>query len=291
MKPCSVFLLCAAVMIATTSCSGNSSHNDTRPKTVVKEVVHPFVALCDNINYADTAALHDEEVMKRTMVKVVKELLVTDSMTARRGLALLFDGLRRDEKALVSATGFADDYLNSPASPVRDAGVYIDFLNTLLDVDSLPAVVRDVAAERLRVASLNRPGSQANDFRFEERDGARRSLYDVKSPVTLIVFYDPECVHCTDILNAIAANRAVNAAIDEGRLTVVAIYAEGKRDVWRKNLGDMPANWTVGYDLSGILDNELYDLPAMPTLYLLDADKRVLLKDPEHSRLGKIFAR
>ena len=283
-------LLWAVVMVAMVSCSVNSNHNDTRPKAAVKEVVHPFVALCSNINYADTAALHDEEVMKQTMAEVVKKLLVTDSVTARRGLAVLFDGLRHDEEALISATEFAGLYLGDPSSPVRNEGVYIRFLNTLLDVDSIPAVVRDVAAERLRVAMLNRRGTLANDFRFEDREGARRSLYGIESPITLVVFYDPECSHCPAILNAIAANKAVNAAVDEGRLTVVAIYAEGKRDVWRKSLGDMPANWTVGYDLSAILDNELYDLPAMPTLYLLNADKRVLLKDPDFRQLGKIFA-
>lgn len=47
----------------------------------------------------------------------------------------------------------------------------------------------------------------------------------------------------------------------------------------------MPANWLVGYDLTGILDAETYDLPAMPTPYLLDGDKRVILKDPQLNRL------
>lgn len=41
----------------------------------------------------------------------------------------------------------------------------------------------------------------------------------------------------------------------------------------------MPQEWTVGIDNSRIVERELYSLPAMPVIYLLDKDKRVLLKD------------
>ncbi|MDE6695315.1 MAG: DUF5106 domain-containing protein, partial [Muribaculaceae bacterium] len=83
----------------------------------------------------------------------------------------------------------------------------------------------------------------------------------------------------------IASHQGINDAIAEGRLGVLAIYAEGKRDVWDETKVDMPGNWSVGYDLSGILDEELYDLPAMPIIYLLDEGKRVILKDPDITQL------
>ena len=42
----------------------------------------------------------------------------------------------------------------------------------------------------------------------------------------------------------------------------------------------MPDNWINSYDKSMKMKNdELYDLRAIPTLYLLDQDKVVLLKD------------
>jgi len=42
----------------------------------------------------------------------------------------------------------------------------------------------------------------------------------------------------------------------------------------------MPANWTVAHDSSGILyAKSIYDLKAIPTVYLLDKNKTVLLKD------------
>ncbi len=61
---------------------------------------------------------------------------------------------------------------------------------------------------------------------------------------------------------------------------MLAIYVEGQRDIWERTKRDLPANWIVGYDLTGILEAELYDLTAMPIPYLLDSTLCVLLKDP-----------
>lgn len=127
---------------------------------------------------------------------------------------------------------------------------------------------------------LNRPGSVAGDFRILERHGREFRLHRLHSPLTLLLFYDPECPHCNDILQALASSETINRAVAGKVLTVIAVYAEGKRDVWDRTRNDLPENWLVGYDLTGILDQEIYDLPAMPTPYLLDSDKRVILKDP-----------
>lgn len=171
------------------------------------------------------------------------------------------------------------------ASPYRDEERYIAFLDSLLAVDSLPEDFRERAEYRRRIAMLNRPGTIAADFRYLLRDGGVSRLHSLKSPLTLLVFYDPECPHCSDILRSYASSGIINRAVAEKKLTVIAIYAEGKRDVWDKTRNDLPDNWLVGYDLTGILEKEIYDLPAMPTPYLLDCDKRVILKDPGRRQL------
>lgn len=172
-----------------------------------------------------------------------------------------------------------------PSSPYRDEERYISFLNEFLAGDSLPEAVRLRAEERLRRASLNRKGAIAADFRYIDRDDATRSLHTTRGKNILLIFYDPECGHCTDILRYLADAPSLNKAIADGSLTVLAIYAEGKRDIWDSTKVAMPANWTVGYDLTGVLDRDLYDLPAMPYPFLLDSTYRVLLKDPTPARL------
>lgn len=188
------------------------------------------------------------------------------------------------EKAIIdpwAADSIAYRRWGSPASPYRDEGRYISFLDSFLVRDDLPEELRERAEYRKRIAMLNRPGSIAADFRYLERHGKTALLHELESPLTLLVFYDPECPHCSDILRAIASSKTINSAIAEKELTVIAVYAEGKREVWDNTRYDLPDNWLVGYDLTGILDKELYNLPAMPTPYLLNSGKEVILKDPE----------
>ena len=51
-------------------------------------------------------------------------------------------------------------------------------------------------------------------------------------------------------------------------------------DEWRKHLNEFPKEWINGYDKKfAIKEQQLYDLKAIPTLYLLNKEKTVLLKD------------
>ncbi|MEG0454785.1 MAG: thioredoxin family protein, partial [Bacteroides sp.] len=64
------------------------------------------------------------------------------------------------------------------------------------------------------------------------------------------------------------------------KLTVLALYPDEELDEWKKHLKDFPTEWISGYDKKLTLKTEnRYDLRAIPTLYLLDKNKMVLLKD------------
>ncbi len=223
--------------------------------------------------------LHDPAVMQGHIVRLIEMAGSGDSITTAKEVTGFFDGIKHDEEVIALADSLVAAYLNDPNSPVRDEAKYIFFLENMLKSDTLPEAVRERGRERLRIARINRPGMVAADFDYIDIFGKRHSLHDEINGTTLLVFYDPECGHCSEILNELAGSRMVNEAIGNGELKVLAIYAEGKRSVWDKSKRSMPGNWQTGYDVTGILDKDLYDLPAMPTLYLLDADCRVIAKD------------
>ena len=65
-----------------------------------------------------------------------------------------------------------------------------------------------------------------------------------------------------------------------GRLTVLAIYPDMAADMWRQYLPQMPSAWTHGYDRDlEIANNHTYILRVLPSLYLVDRDHRVVMKD------------
>ncbi|MBD5213679.1 MAG: DUF5106 domain-containing protein [Bacteroidales bacterium] len=274
-----VILVASAILSA--SCSGSRSNNDTQSET--REALSPLASLFRSIDYSDTVSLSDERVMTRIMVDIVKLMPYTDSLTTSQELKLFLNNISSLPRSIAIVDSLGDLYLNNPASPVRDNELYIRFLRAMLSTDSIADFLRLRSEENLRIASLNREGTIANNISILDRNGLTRDLHSINAPHILLVFYDPECPHCSEILAEIAACKRINELIKSDELMIFAVYAEGNRSVWERTKADMPDNWIVGYDMSGVLDNELYSLPAMPVIYLLDSDRRVLLKDPEFS--------
>lgn len=256
-----------------------SSQKADKARSMREDTIPSIVSLCESFDYADTAALHKEKTMASHINHIVRHMMKSDSTATSQALEIFFNGLDGDEKSLRSAARHANLFLNSPASPVRNETLYLRFLEALLNARNVPDDVCERAQESMRKTKLNRPGMTAADFRYIDRDGNKGSLHSLKSRETMLVFYDPECPHCPKILERIMADKKTNAAIEAGMLKVLAVYAEGKREIWEENKGALPSNWIVAYDLTGVLEEELYDLPAMPIVYLLDAGKRVLIKD------------
>ena len=83
-----------------------------------------------------------------------------------------------------------------------------------------------------------------------------------------------ECLH-----------KLLQQEVDAGNLTVLAIYTEGNLDVWKTTISELPKEWIVGTDREEIKQRCLYDLKAMPSLYLLDGDKKVILKDVSYRKI------
>ena len=117
----------------------------------------------------------------------------------------------------------------------------------------------------------------AADFEYIDRQGRRHRLYDIESPLTLIVFSDPECEHCHEIMPRIISNATLQS---DPRLTVLNIYPDDNRKAWEQDVKTLPANWREGRSPEGeVMKKQIYALPALPALYLLDSQKRVLVKD------------
>lgn len=256
------------------SCKG-PSHADSQ-KSGQKEISEKISAVTDE----QSVDIDLNSIRERT-IRLIKLSTDYDSISSRRALHTFFDEIKSDSAAVAVADSIIYLYLADPNSPFRNENQLISFLEGMLSVGSLPEAISLRAEENLRIASLNRPGSVANDFEYITRNGKKLTLHQSATDKLLLVFYDPECSHCSDILRMLMENEQLNEAVEAGKVKILAIYAEGKRDVWEKTKRELPSNWSVGYDLTGILDKELYDLPAMPTIYLLDSDSRVILKDPQ----------
>ena len=88
-----------------------------------------------------------------------------------------------------------------------------------------------------------------------------------------------------DIINVLKGDPYVSEMIADGRLAVVNVYIDEDIAEWRSYMPIYPDEWYNGFDPDLAIRTEvLYDVRAIPSLYVLDEDKTVLMKDaPENN--------
>lgn len=174
----------------------------------------------------------------------------------------------------------ADQVLGDPNSPLRNDEFYIPVLRAQLSSPWYDEYERLAPEYRLSLASQNRIGEPANDFRYTLASGATGMLYGLRAEYVLLFINNPGCPMCREIREAISASPMLTELIEHGRLRVLALYPDENLDEWRAYREQIPASWINAYDDGCVLrEKGLYDLSAIPSLYLLDAQKRVLVKD------------
>lgn len=235
----------------------------------------------DEYDFADTVLLHKAEVTEQGLVNYI-DLVVShpDAEEAAGTVDAFCRAVALSDEARKTMPTLLEKYLYDPMSPMRNDMLYVQFLNGLLAHAPAADARRDRWTFLRDLAGRNNPGQRAEDFTFYLPDGTRRTLYGMPSQkLLLLFFYDPECENCHATLLAMKSSEVLAQAVQSGQVAVLAVYTEGNPEVWRARLDEMPQDWTVGTDRELIKRKSLYDLKAMPSLYLLDASKQVLMKD------------
>ena len=176
----------------------------------------------------------------------------------------------------------ASDLLDDPNSMFRSEELYLCVIDSVRSHCKLSARVEDLFVSRYDAVSKNRIGQVAADFSFVTDipyNGRKfHTMSSVESPLLMILFNNPGCKDCRRVKDYIENSSAFRGALSCGLLKILAIYPDAQLDEWRKEV--YPKEWINGYDHSQSISNEgLYDLRAIPMIYLLDSDKRVILKD------------
>ena len=177
-------------------------------------------------------------------------------------------------------TNLADKYLYDPNAPTRNEEFYIPVLEAMCETSVFTETDKIRPQGRLEMARKNRPGSKAIDFSYYTAEGMRGSLYGVKAEYTLLFINNPGCHACDGNIAAIKSSAVINTLLVDGRLKILSVYPDEELDEWKRHLSDFPSEWINGYDKNATIKTRgTYDLKAIPTLYLLNKDKVVLLKD------------
>ena len=170
--------------------------------------------------------------------------------------------------------------LHDPNSPMRNDELYIPILEVLVESPLYDEYDRIVPIYDLELARQNRIGNVANDIVYTLANGKTGRLHSIDSDYVIVMFSNPGCPMCREIIEEITSSPLINEMMENDLVEVLAIYPDEDLVAWRDHIGDIPPSWINGYDLGmKITEARSYNLQAIPSLYLLDNEKRVIIKD------------
>ena len=236
----------------------------------------------DDLNVNDTSQTRNRDFIEQNFANFTVFLSANgDSLSRKNSIRHLMKKLEKDSTAYHLMAKTAYHYLYDPQSPMLSEESFIPFMEILMESPLISDSDKVRLDYLLENAYKNRPGMKATDFKYITRRGSVATLLNTQSKGNiLLMFYDPDCENCKDVIENMKANDTLKEMIAQGEMTVLAIYSGTEKAKWKEQARELPAEWIVGYEPGIIDDEELYYWRATPTFYLLNPDKEVILKDP-----------
>lgn len=181
-----------------------------------------------------------------------------------------------------------DNILYDSSSPHYDEVIYLKMMKTFITSET-DSVMKLIPSQRVKIMCKNQEGQFANNFSFVDGKGKINELYNIDASLLLLFFNNPDCSLCHRTEYRITKDAVLQTLLNSGKLKVLAITPDADYEEWLSHV--FPSNWQIGYDREKVIYNlRLYDIQRLPCIYLLDKDKRVLLKEADYERLCKYIS-
>ena len=240
----------------------------------------------DRFDFKDNSLIDKPEITEQGFANFISIMpYVSEKQEA---FAVFAKRMAENPKMLAHLLEVSERYLFDNFSPVYEEELYLMLVEKLLKQSQLSLVQKERLRYQQKVAMKNRTGQVATDFGFIQRNGNRMTLKEVKADFVLLYLNDPECEACQKIKSGLEASEVVAQWRKNGRMKVLSVCIEGKTAGW-KNL-PAPSGWIDACDDNKVLlEQDLYDLRNLPAIYLLDVNKRILLKNATLQRLEQML--
>ena len=254
----------------------------------------------DNITNADRDYPSDSllvsgvriEDMEQAFADWLYTLDQTDLKVSEKAVKRLYERALACENKNASSNVFetfatlADKYMYNVNSPYRNEEYYLYYVSRLASYEGYSPEEKAKYVHIAEQCSLNRLGKPAADFVFSDKYGKMHTLHGIKSTYTLLFFSNPGCEACLNIINMLKEEPKVSEMIAQGNLAVLNIYIDEDLQGWKDYMPIYPDNWYNGFDPNMVIRGDgLYSVRAIPSLYLLDKEKGVILKDAPENKL------
>ena len=201
-----------------------------------------------NLDYASKGVAHKDIAQKDITRKDITRKGIAQKDITQKGIACFTRKAFSNAAAKERFENLIEHYFEDQLSPVRNDRVYLIFLEEMKNSPCFDETEEERIAFKIKTTNKNLPGDIAINFKFKDESGKEHQLSDYKDQKVILYFYDPDCENCHEV------------------------------SAWLKQQ-TIPADIKV---IKMIADNHIsymYSLKNMPTIFLLDKENKVILKD------------
>lgn len=245
----------------------------------------------DKFDMNDTAQVKNPDKGEQQLADFIGLLSKTpDSAMRDKAVGNMLDKAKGNRSSFDHFVKLYERYLYDGNSPLRNDVLYESVLRYLIQTDLLSDLEKEAYRPVYKLVLRNKVGQIAEDFSYVTADGSTQKLSDGKAKYTLLLFYDPDCSHCKETIQQLRDTPQLMQLFAQLQVKILAIDPWGDRNKWKNYQSELSYEWINGFDSEGkVLAFNLYDLKASPTIYLLDENKRVLLKDTYLQQVVQYF--
>lgn len=231
----------------------------------------------DNFKVENRIYLDSLQVAEQAFVDFVSIMRIAPREGTMKGINALLKRASCDEDILLMYAGFADKYLYSGQGPFVSEEAYLPFVEAVLDSKKVDKLYKLRYSYQYDVMTKNQLGMEITDFEYKlpGKDKAYH-INKLKSPFILLYINDPECEDCSLATLRLSVSQALLNEVRAGRLTILSLYPDGETEEWLAGVAEYPKEWIVASMENG---DRYFDLRIMPTIYLLDKDKKIILRN------------
>lgn len=247
----------------------------------------------DKFDFTDTMYCHTPDITEQAFVDFIGFFPHASSYRKiSEGIKKMMTAAEVENVMYQYFCSTAERYLYDPNSPMRNDEYYTPFVEHIVNSSKVTDIRKVRFRYLLALLYRNRPGAKAEDFVYTTLSGKTGNLHSLSAKYLLLMFYNPDCEECRHTTEILKNSPVVADAVSSGRLKALALYPDENIEALKKHRNDIPSSWINAYDRSlAIKNNEIYDLKAIPTLYLLDKDKKVILKDTSTADIHEYLER
>lgn len=250
----------------------------------------------ERFDFTNRKLIEQPDITEQAFVDYINMLNYAPADDAAASLRNTLNEAKADEIVYRYFASLFEKYYYDPNSPFRNDEQYLTVLKEMVQSPLLTDELRSRYTFQLELSMKNRVGEKATNFTYTVASGQSNTLYNLKSEFTLLIFSNPGCATCKAVIDRLNNSKELNEALSinsptRTMLTILTIYPDDNPDEWKAYLPQMPDRWSHGYDKEMVITNKrLYDIKAIPTLYLLDRDKNVILKDSSIEAIESFFS-